>query len=72
MPGKKGHITRAVGGKQKAIYLSDKFGVWPEGKGFHFTAINTDQEFHTSVTQKDGLLYEALKMLYSYGKVDIQ
>ena len=72
MPGTKGKITHATGGKQKAVYLSDKFGLWPEGKGFHITAINSDQEFHTSVTAKDGLLYEALRMLYCYGNEEIE
>ncbi len=66
MPGIKGQITRAKGGKQKAVYLSDAFGMWVEGGKLHVTFLK-DQRLHTNVSARDGLLYDALMMLYQYG-----
>ncbi len=67
MPGTKGRITRAAGGQRRAIYLSDVFGVWCENGHLHITMIKGDQEFHTSITPEDGLLYEVMLMLYHHG-----
>lgn len=35
MPQIKGQIKRAKKGKQRSIYLSDKFGIWTEGSQAH-------------------------------------
>ncbi len=66
MPGIKGMITRSKGGKEKAVYLSDLFGIWQEGQSLHFTSIK-GQNLHTSISPQDGLLFDALMMLYQYG-----
>lgn len=63
----KGKITRAKRGKKRSVYLSDVFGVWPEKKHLHITMLKGEQEFHTSVTKKDGLLYDVMLMLYRHG-----
>ena len=67
MAGVKGKITRAPTGK-KAVYLSDVFGVWPEGRGFHLTMLKGEQEFHTYVVPEDGLLHDVISMMYHYGQ----
>jgi hypothetical protein len=66
MPGVKGQITRAKSGKQKSVYLSDAFGVWEEGDKLHFTFLK-DQTLHTNISKRDGLLYDAIMMLYQHG-----
>lgn len=66
MPGVKGKVTRAKGGRQRSVYLSDCFGIWEEGNSLHFTFLK-NQDLHTSITQRDGLLYDALMMLYQHG-----
>jgi hypothetical protein len=66
MPGVKGKITRARRGRQRSVYLSDLFGIWQAGDKLHFTFLKK-QDLHTYVTQRDGLLYEALLMLYRHG-----
>lgn len=66
MPGIKGKITRAKGGRQRSVYLSDRFGIWQEGDNLHLTFLK-NQDLHTSITPRDGLLYDALMMLYQFG-----
>lgn len=66
MPGVRGKITRSKGGQQRSVYLSDRFGIWQEGDGLHFTSLK-NQDLHTSITPRDGLLYDALMMLYQHG-----
>ena len=66
MAGLKGQITRARRGRQRSVYLSDLFGIWPVGDKLHFTFLK-NQDLHTSVTSRDGLLYDALMMLYREG-----
>ena len=66
MAGTMGEITRSKGGKQLTVYLSDKFGIWQEGKSLHLTFLK-GQTLHTSISPQDGLLYDALMMLYQYG-----
>ena len=61
MAGVKGQITRARRGKQRSIYLSDLFGIWPEGDKLHFTFLK-NQDLHTYISKHDGLLYDALMM----------
>ena len=71
MPGVKGKITRAATGK-RSVYLSDVFGVWPEGKHLHLTMLKGEQEFHTNITPEDGLFYDVMLMLYHYGQATQQ
>jgi hypothetical protein len=66
MAGVKGKITRARRGKQRSVYLSDLFGIWAEGDKLHFTFLK-NQDLHTYVSERDGLLYETLLMLYRHG-----
>lgn len=66
MAGVKGQITRAKRGKQRSVYLSDLFGIWPEGDKLLFTFLK-NQDLHTYVSERDGLLYDALMMLYQHG-----
>ena len=68
MAQQKGKITKATGGRQRTVYLSDVFGIWPEGNHLHITMIKGEQELHTSITKRDGLLYDLMLMLYHYGK----
>ena len=63
----KGQITRATGGKRRSVYLSDVFGLWPQGKGLHISSNRGKHGFNTTVTRKDGLLYDLLKALYREG-----
>ena len=67
MAGTKGKITRARGETPRSVYIGDKFGVWPEKGGLHVTFLKDTQKFHTSLTQKDGLIYEVFLMLHAYG-----
>lgn len=67
MPGTRGQITRATGGSQRTIYLSDVFGVWEEADGLHITLQRGDQDAHIRVTPQDGTLYDVLRMLHQYG-----
>ncbi len=68
MAGNKGEITRASGKKRQSVYLSDVFGIWPEGNHLHITMIKEgEQKLHTSITKNDGLLYDVMMMLYHHG-----
>jgi hypothetical protein len=67
MAGIKGKLTRSSKGSQKTIYLSDVFGVWDQEGKLHMTSQIKGQEFHHSITPKDGLLYDTLRMLYDHG-----
>lgn len=67
MPGTRGQITKAKGDNAKSVYLSDKFGVWPENDGLHITFLKGKQQLHTSLTPRDGLLFDAFMMLHTYG-----
>jgi hypothetical protein len=67
MPGTKGKVTRAKTKGRRTIYLSNVLGVWSEGKHLHITMQKGEQLFHTSITAKDGLLYDVLSMLYHHG-----
>ena len=67
MAGIKGKITRAVGGKQKTVYLSDAFGIWIEGENIKITNQRGNQEFHSYISPADGEIYNLLKALYEYG-----
>lgn len=66
MAGVKGQITRSRRGKQRSVYLSDLFGIWQEDDKLHFTFLKK-QDLHTYVSERDGLLYETLMMLYRHG-----
>ena len=68
MPGTKGKITRSRRGQKRTVYLSDVFGLWPEGKSLHVAMAKDKEELHTTLTRQDGLLYEVMLMLYHYGK----
>ncbi len=67
MPGTRGQITKAKGDNAKSVYLSDKFGVWPENDGLHITFLKGKQQLHTSLTPRDGLLFDVFQMLHMYG-----
>lgn len=67
MPGVKGKLTRSSKGMQKTVYLSNIFGVWDEEGKLHITSQVKGQDFHHSISPKDGLLYDAVRMLYEHG-----
>jgi hypothetical protein len=64
--GIKGQITRSSRGRRESVYLSDRFGLWPEGDTLHLAFLGT-QKLHTYVSEEDGLLYDTLLMLYRHG-----
>jgi hypothetical protein len=66
MTGARGKITRAKGGKQRTVYLSDVLGVWEEKQRLHI-AVHRGQEVQFNISSKDGLLFEAMLMLYRHG-----
>lgn len=68
MAGIKGLVTKAKGGKQRSVYLSDTFGIWPEGKALHIAMLRGEQQLHTSITARDGLLYDVMMMLWQHGQ----
>lgn len=68
MAGIRGKLCRALGGKQRSVYFSTTFGVWPERGGLHVTMLRGRQSFHTSLTAQDGLLYDVFQMLYDHAK----
>ena len=67
MAGVKGKITRSRRGGQKAVYLSNIFGIWEENGQIHITSQIKTQPFHYHISRKDGLLFDAVRMLYEYG-----
>jgi len=67
MAGVKGKLTRSSSGKQKTVYLSNIFGVWEQEGKLHITSQVKGQDFHHSISSKDGLLFDAVKMLYEHG-----
>ncbi len=69
MPGVKGQITRSAKGKQKSVYLSNVLGLWLEQKGrLHVASLVKGQSLHTSISKKDGLLFDVMLMLYHHGR----
>ena len=68
MAGTRGKITKAKGGKKRTIYLSNVFGIWPEKNSLHISMQKGNQDFHTSIDKRDGLLYSIMLMLYHHGK----
>lgn len=66
MAGIKGKVTKAKKPGAKAVYLSDVFGMWPENGNIHITFLKDKQQFHTSVSPKDGMLFEFFRMMYGY------
>lgn len=67
MAGVKGKLTRSAKGKQKTVYLSNIFGIWEQEGKLHITSQVKGQEFHHSISSKDGLLFDAMNMLYEHG-----
>ena len=67
MAGELGKITRAKGGEQKTVYLSDVLGVWMDGNRLHFTNQKGSQDCHFSLGQEDGEVYDVLKTLLEKG-----
>ena len=68
MPGKFGKITKSKGKKgqaPRAVYLSDKFGLFRERTRLHVTTLGASG--HKGLTEKDGLIYWMFNMLYEKG-----
>ena len=68
MAGVQGEITRAEGGNQRTVYLSDVLGVWLDGERLHFTNQKGEQECHFSLGPNDGEVYDALRGLWERGQ----
>ncbi len=68
MVGIKGRITRSAKGKQRSVYLSNVLGLWLEKNGrLHLTSLVKGESLHTSITKKDGPLFDVMSMVYHYG-----
>ena len=67
MAGVKGQITRSINGQQRTVYLSNVLGLWLEGKTLHVTVQKGQQDLHTSMSPPDGIAYDLLRALWSYG-----
>ncbi len=68
MAGELGKITRAKGGKQRAVYLSDAFGIWKEGDLLYLAIERGNQDLPPyPLSPNDGEIYYLLNGLWEYG-----
>lgn len=62
-----GRITRATGGRRRAVNLSDVFGVWEVKGTLYVSLLRGTQEAIINIRPDDGAIYDLLRMLYRYG-----